>query len=193
MAAKGQIDAAKIEDHWPAKQFRQQRSLQQLPAGPAAFAIRRAVPQGLAVTAHQLGAALRIAGPGRHGLVLGEVFGQGEQGVGVQGHPLADGHQALAQVRGVGGVGAGENPPAGPGRTTGQAHQHRVHPVGAGAAHQAQHPHGCPSQGNQWEGRASRASLLPITTSSSEALSTWEAGGLTVSWLEGPAASTLTL
>lgn len=188
MAAEGQIDAAEVEDHRPSQQFRQQRPLQQLPAGPAALAVRRTVPEGLAVAAHQLGAAVRIAGPGRHGLVLGEVFSQGQPGVRVQGHPLANGHQALAQVRRVGGVGTRENPPAGPGGPTLQPHQHRVHPVGAGAAHQAQHPHD-----RQWEGRASRASLLPITTNSSEALSTWEAGGLTVSWLEGPAASTLTL
>ena len=45
----------------------------------------------------------------------------------------------------------------------------------------------------QLPGSLAKASLAPITTSSSPASSTWEAGGFTVSWLSGPAASTLTL
>ena len=100
------------------------------------------MPDGLAVAAHQLGQAQGVAGLGGGGLGLRDRFCQLQQGCGTAGLALADGHQLLAQLVGVGEAGAVEDAPLGTVGWSRELGEHRVDAVGAGAAHQPQHPHG---------------------------------------------------
>ena len=90
----------------------------------------------------QLGAAIRITAPCRLSLGLGDGLGQLQQVGGWYALPLTDGDHLAAQPIGVGAGGTGEQAPAGPLRRAVELDQYRIHAIGAGAAHQTQHPHG---------------------------------------------------
>jgi hypothetical protein len=93
------------------------------------------------MAAHQLGPGRRVTGPGGYGLLLGQRFGELEQLSGRQGLTLADADQPVLQLGGIGAEVVAFDPPA---RALGLARkvgQHGIDAIGAGAAHQPQHPH----------------------------------------------------
>ena len=113
LAPQGQIGTAEIKDHRPTQQLGEQRTLQQLPAQALPLGRWRAVPNGLAVTPHQLALPPRVAGPGRLRLRFGDRFREIQQVGGRKGLALTDCHQAALQIWGVGGGGRGQDAPLG--------------------------------------------------------------------------------
>ena len=75
LAAEGEVGAAEIEDHRLVEQLREQGTLKQLPACSPPARSWGAVPDGLAVAAHQFRLPVGIAGPGGFGLLFGEGLG----------------------------------------------------------------------------------------------------------------------
>ena len=141
LALEGQVGGAKVKDHGPLQQRCQQRPLQQLPAAATAFAARGAMPQGLAMAAHQFGPALGITALGRGGLHFGEGFPQFDHLGGADGGALARGDQPCPQVGWVRHGSTGQQAPAGPLWCPLEVGQHRVDAIGTRAAHQPQNPH----------------------------------------------------
>jgi hypothetical protein len=135
------------------------------------------VPDGLPVAADQLGFPPGITGPGRRPLGFGDPLGQIEQACGREALALASGHQPIPAD------------PAGKGWSALARMRHRGRSRGplklasTASTPSALVPLIRPSTRMDLIARArtSRASLLPITTSSSFSFNTWEAGGLTVS------------
>ena len=99
------------------------------------------MPEGLTVATHQLGLALGIAGPGRPCLGLGYGLGQIQQGGGGAALALAHGQKLVPQAGRIGDVEAMEQLPAGSLRPARKAGQHRIDPIGTGAAHQPENAH----------------------------------------------------
>ena len=163
LAPEGQVGGAKVEDHRSLQQRCQQGALQQLPAAATAFAAGGAMPQGLAMAAHQVGPALGITAMSRGGLHFGEGLPQFDHLGGADRPALARGDQPCPQVGWIGRGSTGQQAPAGPLRWPLEVGQHRVDAIGTCAAHQPQHPHHDPptwagyrgsGHGGQWPSKS---------------------------------------
>ena len=155
----GEIGGTKVVHHWALQQMRQQRCLQHLPAGSPLRSVTfprfgRAMPEGLSMASHHCCLAVGITGPGGGSLVLGDVFGEIQQGCCGVGVPLSCGHDASMQFSGIGQGRVAQQVPTRMCRGAFEMRQHRINAVGAGATHQAQNAHAI----NPWAGLGDRRS-----------------------------------
>lgn len=108
------------------------------------------------MAAHQLGAAVWITAAGTLGLSFAHCFGQIQQRGRRQWLTLSHRDQLGPQIAGVGIEALVEHTPTGVCQWGLETGQHRVHPIGAGAAHQSEHQAGPPWEPHSW-GRPSSA------------------------------------
>lgn len=102
------------------------------------------------MAAHQRGAAVWITAAGTLGLRFAHGFGQIQQRGRRKWLTLSHCDQLGPQIAGVGIEALVEHTPTGVRQRGLETGQHRVHPIGAGAAHQPEHQAGPPRDPHSW-------------------------------------------
>ena len=127
--------------HRPLQQMGQQRGLKNLPTGPPCPSGWRTVPDGLAMATDQLSCCIGVAGLHCFGLNLRDGFRQLQPAGCRQRCTLAGCHHLLLQFERIGLMVVAKQGPLRMLRWAVEVHQHGIHTVSTGSAHQPEAVH----------------------------------------------------